>query len=250
MDHEQYSDKADDSNFIPGIFNYCDRWCERCSHTARCLQYRLESDEKKEQSVRAGVDPVNSRFWEEMAEAMLKATQQVRDAAGRERASQESEPSEEKHVHSTRHKTARDHPCARSALAYTGLVNEWFESMENQDSCKYFPYAGGTGGLEDSFEIIRRYQYFLYPKIVRAIEGRMQDPGEVTDQLARDADGSAKISLISMDRSLAAWSMVFNRFPEQEDRTLKLLLHLDRLRRSVEVIFPQARTFIRPGLDE
>lgn len=26
-----------EGNFIEGIYNYCDRWCEKCSFTARCL---------------------------------------------------------------------------------------------------------------------------------------------------------------------------------------------------------------------
>src|SRR5918994_2126961 len=29
-----------DTNNIIGIFNYCDRWCERCTFTDRCLQYK------------------------------------------------------------------------------------------------------------------------------------------------------------------------------------------------------------------
>ncbi|MCB0550950.1 MAG: hypothetical protein KDD19_25495 [Phaeodactylibacter sp.] len=29
---------------IPGIYNYCDRWCERCSFTSRCLLYAQEQE--------------------------------------------------------------------------------------------------------------------------------------------------------------------------------------------------------------
>ncbi len=29
-------------NFIPGIYNYCDRWCERCPFTDRCMNYAME----------------------------------------------------------------------------------------------------------------------------------------------------------------------------------------------------------------
>lgn len=27
--------------FISGIFNYCDRWCEKCSYTKKCLNYHM-----------------------------------------------------------------------------------------------------------------------------------------------------------------------------------------------------------------
>ena len=32
-------DLTDNPNLISGIHNYCDRWCERCPLTARCLVY-------------------------------------------------------------------------------------------------------------------------------------------------------------------------------------------------------------------
>jgi hypothetical protein len=42
MDKEELKKLAADPNHITGIYNYCDRWCERCSFTARCLNYMLK----------------------------------------------------------------------------------------------------------------------------------------------------------------------------------------------------------------
>lgn len=33
--------QAGDPRFIPGIYNYCDRWCERCPLSNRCLTYAI-----------------------------------------------------------------------------------------------------------------------------------------------------------------------------------------------------------------
>ncbi len=33
MDKEQLKKLAKDPKFISGIYNYCDRWCERCAFT-------------------------------------------------------------------------------------------------------------------------------------------------------------------------------------------------------------------------
>jgi hypothetical protein len=33
-------------NNIPGIFNWCDRWCERCQLTSRCTLYQQEQEDK------------------------------------------------------------------------------------------------------------------------------------------------------------------------------------------------------------
>jgi predicted protein tyrosine phosphatase len=37
MDRHGLLKLASDPKFIPGIYNYCDRWCERCPFTSRCL---------------------------------------------------------------------------------------------------------------------------------------------------------------------------------------------------------------------
>ena len=75
------------------------------------------------------------------------------------------------------------------------------------------------------------------------------DPVAEQPELQSDAYGTAKITLIALDRSLAAWSVLYPEYPAYEDKTLSILLHLDRLRRSLEVVFPAARAFVRPGFD-
>jgi hypothetical protein len=37
--------------------------------------------------------------------------------------------------------------------------------------------------------------------------------------------------------------------PERESDILDILVHLDRLRRKTEALFPDARAFVRPGFD-
>jgi hypothetical protein len=69
------------------------------------------------------------------------------------------------------------------------------------------------------------------------------------DEIPEDANGSAKVALISIDRSIAAWSQMSRHFPERDDEILNIVLHLDRLRRKAETTFPDARSFVRPGLD-
>src|SRR6188474_3086019 len=36
MKLDEFKSILDDPTLIPGIYNYCDRWCERCSMTTRC----------------------------------------------------------------------------------------------------------------------------------------------------------------------------------------------------------------------
>ena len=38
----------DEERFISGIYNYCDRWCERCRMTQRCFLYYQDSRREAE----------------------------------------------------------------------------------------------------------------------------------------------------------------------------------------------------------
>jgi len=88
-------------------------------------------------------------------------------------------------------------------------------------------------------------------KLDRAIESRAEDEIDPEPrETMRDADGSAKIALIGIDRSLAAWAALRKHFPEQEDAFLDFQLRLARIRRQAEKLFPNARAFVRPGFDE
>lgn len=142
------------------------------------------------------------------------------------------------------------------------MVDDWFDSAEglfeekeNELNLKVRLAIPNTdpfeeaASLKDSVEIIRWYQHLIYAKIMRAIEGDLRGEPEILDEFPRDSDGSAKVALIAIDRSIAAWGAMRHHFPEQEDTILDLLVHLDRLRRKIEKTFPGARAFVRPGFD-
>ena len=53
-----------------------------------------------------------------------------------------------------------------------------------------------------------------------------------------------------VDKPIAAWGKMLSHLPDQEDELLKILVHLERLRRITEAEFPDARTFVRAGFDK
>lgn len=48
---------AEDPRFIPGIYNYCDRWCERCPFTMRCMLYAMDQTEQSFPNARNFIRP-------------------------------------------------------------------------------------------------------------------------------------------------------------------------------------------------
>jgi len=105
--------------------------------------------------------------------------------------------------------------------------------------------------IEDAIEVIYWYQHFIYVKFMRAMlrdDDEFENP-DIKEAMAYDSNGSAKIALIGIDRSISAWGSLQKRLPERSDDILDILVHLERLRKKAEKEFPNARKFKRPGFD-
>src|SRR5881409_1132438 len=72
---------AADPRFIPGIYNYCDRWCERCPLSHRCLNYAMEKAE--DDSDPAARDLANKKFWTKLHASFQLTMQMVQEDAQR-----------------------------------------------------------------------------------------------------------------------------------------------------------------------
>lgn len=158
---------------------------------------------------------------------------------------------------------AENNECCRAAKAYGKTVQDWFDSSKDlfEEKADDFSLqarlelpnsdpAKEAADLKDAVDVIRWYQHFIYVKLLRAVGGSMEEASQSLDEFPKDSDGSAKIALIAIERSIAAWGQMCKYFPQRKDNVLDILMHLDRLRRKTESLFPDARTFIRPGFDD
>ncbi len=235
---------AGDPRFISGIYNYCDRWCERCNFTSRCLTYeRLPESSKSDDP--AAHDLNNAKFWEELRGIFEETREMIEEFAaeqGIDLRSAEAETAVEEHHE--RRKSAREKKLTKMAERYAFTTLEWLNREENDlEEAAQFDEA-----LQDTLEIIRWYQFMPAVKIAR---GFMQtDLGIEVDPIQNDSNGSVKVALITMDRSIAAWVRLQSLLPEKAASILPILAHLETMRRHTERVFPNARDFVRPGFDE
>lgn len=256
MKKRDHSSRGDNPQFIPGIYNCCDRWCERCPFTARCMTFAMEQETRNAPADPRSTD--NAAFWKKL-EGSLKLTRQMLvdlvEAHGIKLAPDEAQKI--RREQRQKQQVATKHPLAVAALNYTRMVDEWFkagEALLREKEEEIFAQAKlGVAGvkeevasLTDVVEILRWYQHQIYVKLMRGLDA---DPALDSGASPQDADGSAKVALIAIDRSIAAWLRLKEFFPEQADSILTMLVHLDRLRRSTEAEFPNARSFVRPGFD-
>ncbi len=252
---------ARNPEIISGIHNYCDRWCERCAFTSRCMNFAVSDEQLEDPAAR---DINNGAFWERLGET-LHASMELLQEAAVDRGIELTADTDAPGIDERLDQDARDHECSQAAGRYHKMVDAWFQQAEPAFAAKgkeltqqvEMDLPGDTpredaGLLKDAVEVIRWYEHFIWVKLMRAIRGRMDEDldGDEFDEYPKDSDGSAKIALIAMDRSLAAWGELFRQLSDCEDDILDILLHLDRLRKNTEAAFPNARAFIRPGFDE
>jgi len=237
---------AADTRFIPGIYNYCDRWCERCPQTSHCLNFFLLEKEFSDPETQ---DMRNEAFWRKLSGILGETLELLREAAKKWGIELETLDS----MDDTENMKAKDEAAendllCRAAKRYSDMVEDWFSGREPL----FFETAAAARegvDLEEAFEVIRWYQHFISAKIMRAVRGKVEEEEERGDELGSDSNGSAKIALIAMDRSIAAWAVIRHYDTRGDERALDIIAFLDRLRQAVEKAFSNARSFIRPGFD-
>ncbi len=260
MDKKRIEELSKDPRFIPGIYNYCDRWCERCPFTSRCLNYALGEEEQSADSRSREIE--NQAFWDRLQETLEAAMEMVEEQAEEiDFDIDEEELQESIREHEEICEAAESQPFSRTARKYLSIVDDWFNANEGlidrrSDGLDFLAWAivPGMGpaheaaNLQDCLEVIRWYQPQICVKLHRAASGAIRAEREGIEGLQEDADGSAKVALLGIERSIAAWGTVLRRFPDHEDAIFAVAT-LKRLLRQVEAAFPNARAFRRPGFD-
>lgn len=262
MDKKDLIRRANDPKYISGIYNYCDRWCERCAFTSRCLNYEIEEEEFKDTASR---DLNNKAFWEKLHSIFQQTMEMIHELAKERGIDLNSIDIESaSNEISKRLEESEDHELFLSARYYSEMADRWFEAEyplfeQKQDelntmlnlgisSDKQYAEADEIG---DAVEIIRWYQNQIYVKLMRALtHDEFPDTYEDDNTLQKDSNGSALVALIGIDRSIGAWGKLQEYFTAKTDSLLDILVHLNRLRQMAEKTFPDARKFKRPGFDD
>ena len=264
MRHRSLTELASNPDLISGIYNYCDRWCERCPLTSRCLVYATE---KEEDDSAESHDLTNELFWRKLGSIFQETRDMIAEWA-REAGIDLSKAEEEDDVakRKRRRQQVDSHPLARAGKKYANDASDWFRELDQTVEFSDLRVAeraiehdwDSSEQLEDAREVIQWYQYQIAVKTMRALSGRLdeqeaarsEDAYAAEDPWLQDADGSAKVALIGIDRSIAAWRLVQLSLPERAGSIVSLILQLERLRQRIEKTFPFAREFVRPGFDE
>lgn len=248
---------------IVPIFNFCDRWCARCAFTAHCAAF-VSPGKEYSTATKTANDKKNRLFWKRLENQVKEMENWLQEKAKvKNRSLTEFDPPQQKKNFDLFQRNAKSNPILKAGRLYEDLVDDWFDAAAEQHGLQMVETESGAaielpegksiaGELNPNklFEVILRYQLQVYLKLSRCFYSRgKEEENEAENNKLKDSNGSAKSTLSLLDRSMAAWKLVLDVLAESEESILEILILLQRLRYHIELEFPQARNFKRPGLD-
>jgi hypothetical protein len=266
---------SDESRFIAGIYNYCDRWCERCRFTDRCRVFAAEQAQM-ERHVLRGEDPTDPTIALQDAAASLDAALRMLAQAAEERGIRlEDLPAEEPAP------PERTDPLFERARRWSMRVSALLKRMRDDLPAigadlaglaaslqAFLPAGEGQWGgaweaadarqalerLDEAHSMLCRYHILIPGKIGRATQAQSEADVEADPEFAQssrdDALGTAKITHECLGKAAAALWVVGEFSRDWRDDALPLAAETESLRQAVDAAFPGHQEFHRPGLDD
>ena len=242
---------AQSGKFIPGIYNYCDRWCERCTMSSKCLTFAHEQAVKENATDTETNDISNEKFWESLRLSFQVTFELLEEDAKRMGIDLNDLPDVEI-------KKPEIRPVENLAKKYSSQIMKWLQANNEilKLKAEQLLLIGDSEEpalkFADAWEVVQWYSVFISAKVHRAhfeVDERLAEPEDEFD-LMSDNLGSAKIAIIAIDRSITALSAMYSAMPENEDDYLKFLSKLSQIKKQMLETFPKAMDFKRSGFDD
>lgn len=232
--------RADRIDFMSA---YCDSWCERCAFTMRCSHFAVKialemCDDDHAAALEFAVGRPATVGEDDRDEPAW-----LRDQANLEPTDAES--AEFERLEEARDERLDESPLTTGADVIRTLTHDWLDTHRQRLS------ANAAPDVADAIQIVGWDCYLISAKLHRALDGRdrsRQGEADDNDPVQNDWNGSAKVALISIERSARALRRIASATGDTE--AAGLAERLDAFQAEVERDFPDAWRFIRPGFDE
>lgn len=231
MDLEDIKNASQDPDLIPGIYNYCDRWCERCYLSSRCLNFKMEMRENRSE---ASKDIQNKEFWDELSNIFALTFEMIYEIAEEEGIDLNAIDTEDIEVRKVDDPEIENHPVNLAAEAYFESSRNWLDDYSEAFRGKANEYkdlieksintesnSNNLLILNDLYGIISWCHTMILVKSKRAVLSSLDDWG--VNEIQNDMNGTAKVVLGCIERSIFAWNGILKHMSEQEGNALKTL---------------------------
>ena len=220
---------------------YCDRWCERCPFTERCSTFLAVAAAAMCEDDSAGLELAFGRAPDDDG-VVPPLPDWVNDLENVSPSDRDFEEWERRR----KQRRARIDAMPIIRLAEASMLAGFAWLRANH-------HLGETEDVlvREAFEVANHDVTLIRVKLHRALDGRESrgtDDAPMDDHpVQNDWNGSAKVALISIERSATAWEALAS--AAGQEAPAEVARHLRELGTHVEREFPDVRRFIRPGFD-
>ncbi len=263
-----------EGDYIPGIYNYCNRWCERCMYTDKCMTFEMEKEIKMEiekEKKREKSMEENKDFWDQVNKTIEEAAELIDEEIPLVKDGfssfddwddwDDEDAHEAMREYKEKHKKAKEQPLSKVARKYEKTVRDWFEERKETLKQHYdadtrdfsVSYPGITDEtvlkqLTESVEVILWYEFQIGIKTQRAFSSlyeEIEDPGLWKD-FPKDSDGSARVASMGIDSSIGAWNYLYKKLTSEKETIKPIIRMLLWMKMEIEKEFPNAKDFVWP----
>ena len=248
----------DQNKYIIGIFNYCDRWCERCSLASQCGNYAPYFEGTSKELAKR--DAENKRFWNYVDSKVDETTVFVEKMASEHNVDiSDIEKIEARKKFDLFQGEAKTNDVLRVGRKYEDQVDDWFDA-----ACENYPLQAESltvselklsknapfdniDEINNMIEVVFRYQLQIYLKLSRAFFSKGKE--ELGEQEGDDSVGAARLIVEFINRSLVGWHVFYYSFTKEQESILPIMFTLASLKNRLVKEFPNVMEFKRAGFD-
>jgi hypothetical protein len=196
--------------FISGIYNYCDRWCEKCQLSQCCKLYADEQEELK------SINTTND-FKEILANNFLRTMKLLQDFATQRGIDLGEMLREEDAAYEkiTSFKLIKKQPEVDASIRYSKKIEQFLKKNNDFENEKTVFIKQIEMGIEveknektlnilrEALQIINWYQFQISVKLTSAFRYFPHEPN-FEDEIQNMYHASTKIALIGIENSIKA----------------------------------------------
>jgi len=260
--------------FISGIYNYCDRWCEKCFYTNRCLLFNQEIDMEIKQILRDDDKNNPNIMDEDMKNSLHSAFKNINKFMDEEDEQYEEFEMDDFEFDDDNDETEFEKEFFKEKISDEERPSTFLKNADNplillseklfNDFYKYYDLfkskfpdeleeKNSQSPLQQNLDILGWYTPQLHVKIRMSYWNKhklskSKDPefAEIDEEMLNI---NSRIAFIAIEKCIAALNFLYQQKTELQKETKALLNNVLQIRNIFIEEFPNAPTFKRPYFD-
>ncbi len=261
---------------ISGIYNYCDRWCEKCSYTNRCLLFKQEAEREIRHILRDENKNDKDILAKDLKDDLQEAFEHINKSKDEEdgeyeefenddfdfdnEEGEDDDDFEKEFFKEEINDEERPSTFLKNAnnpliLLSENLFNDFYKYYDILKS--RFPNEleekNPQSPLQQNLDILGWYTPQLHVKIRMSYWNKhklskLKDP-EIAEIDEEMLNVSSRIAFIGIEKCIAALNFLYQQKPEFQSETKSILNTILQIRNIFIEEFPAVQTYKRPYFD-